>query len=61
LVLGFVLSECLLFLQGTMLWWGIGFLPQYYELLFGCSLLLPLGILLIVPGQFRRYSTQTSA
>lgn len=61
LVLGFVLSECLLFLQGTMLWWGKGFLPQYYELLFGCSLLLPLGLLLMVPGQFKRYNKPTSA
>ena len=60
LALGFVLSECLLFLQGTMLWWGKGFLPQYYELLFGCSLLLPLGILLIIPGQFGRISKHIS-
>ncbi len=54
IVVGFVLSEALLFLQGTMLWATLGFLPYYYECLFGASVLLPLGILVFLLGQRRR-------
>lgn len=53
-VIGFVSSELLLFLQGTMLWATLGFLPYYYECLFGVSALLPLGILVFIIGQKRR-------
>lgn len=52
-VLGFFSSEILLFLQGTMLWTTLGFLPYYYEWLFGVSTLLPLGILVFISGQTR--------
>lgn len=48
---GFVGSELLLFLQGTMLWATLGFLPNYYELLFGISALIPLGIAIFLIGQ----------
>ena len=48
---GFVGSELLLFLQGTMLWATLGFLPIYYELLFGISALIPLGIAIFLIGQ----------
>jgi hypothetical protein len=48
---GFLFSEVLLFLQGTMVWGGLGFLPGYYALLFAVSTLLPLGVLLILMGQ----------
>ncbi len=47
-VAGFLLSELLLFLQGTLLWAQIGFMPWYYELLFGASLLIPFGVLLLL-------------
>lgn len=52
-LLGFLLSEGILFLQGTMFWGAMGFLPFYYEGLFGVSLLLPLSFLLILLGQVR--------
>jgi len=47
LILGFTLSEALLFLQGIFLWAGEGFLPNYHELIFGATLLLPLALVLI--------------
>lgn len=48
---GFILSEAVLFIQGCMFWAAMGFLPAYYELLFGVSLLMPLGILLLLISQ----------
>ena len=50
LAAGFVLSEGILFLQGTLFWAAMGFLPFYYEALFGVSALMPLGILLLLAG-----------
>jgi hypothetical protein len=47
-LLGFVLSEGVLFLQGTMFWAAMGFLPKYYELLFSASALIPLGVFIIL-------------
>ncbi len=47
-IAGFLLSEALLFLQGTMLWGAKGFLPFYYEMLFGASVLIPIGVLLFI-------------
>lgn len=41
---GVALVEGLLFLQGTLLWGGLGFLPAYYEILFGFTCLMPLGL-----------------
>lgn len=43
-----LLVELLLFLQGTLLWIGNGFMPFYYEILFLFTLGLPIGILLII-------------
>jgi hypothetical protein len=57
-VAGFIFSETLLFLQGTMLWATLGFLPYYYEFLFGASFLLPLGILVFLFGQRRQIGAQ---
>lgn len=48
--IGFLLSELLLFGQGILLWAAVGFIPFYYEILFGISLLLPLGSLIIWLG-----------
>ncbi len=53
---GFFLSESLLFLQGTFFWAKLGFIPFYYEILFGFSALLPAGLLIFLAGQ----TTQTS-
>lgn len=41
---GFISTELLLFGQGAMVWFRLGFMPYFYEMLFGASLLLPLGI-----------------
>ena len=48
---GFVLSEALLFLQGIFFWMGWGMLPAYFELLFGVSVLFPVGLMLVQVGQ----------
>jgi hypothetical protein len=45
-ILGFVVVEILLFLQGLMLWIGLGFIPNYYLFLFIFSVLMPTGILI---------------
>lgn len=50
LIAGFAGSEFLLFLQGTLLWWSMGFLPGYHEWLFGISIGLPAGIVLLLIG-----------
>jgi len=47
-LIGVTLTEILLFLQGTMLWAALGFMPFYYEGLFYTSLLLPIGIFFIL-------------
>lgn len=46
--LGFILSEFLLLLQGTLQWSQSGFLPAYYESLFAVSALIPFGLLLLL-------------
>lgn len=53
LLAGFFGSELLLFLQGTMLWGAMGFLPYYYEGLFGVSLLMPAGVGMLLAGEAR--------
>lgn len=47
---GMLLTEGLLFLQGTMFWGAKGFLPYYHELLFSASLFLPGGLALLFAG-----------
>lgn len=47
-------SETLLFLQGTMLWAAQGFLPYYYEGIFGISSLMVVGLGLIQLSPFLR-------
>ena len=51
LLAGFFGSELLLFLQGTLFWGAKGFLPYYYEGLFGVSLLMPAGVLGVLLGE----------
>ncbi|MGV3539225.1 MAG: hypothetical protein ACO1OQ_05405 [Rufibacter sp.] len=52
-VLAFLLTELLLFLQGTFFWLNVGAIPNYHLWLFLVSTLLPLGILLVFLGQCR--------
>jgi hypothetical protein len=51
IILGFVGSEFILFLQGALLWGAYGFLANYYEMLFLISLALPMGILVLLIDQ----------
>jgi hypothetical protein len=46
-ILGFILTETLLIVQGSSFYFGSGLIPNYYLLLFIASCLLPLGILCI--------------
>lgn len=49
ILLGAILAtEVLLFTQGTLLWAGLGFIPQYYGIIFTASLFFPIGIALIL-------------
>jgi hypothetical protein len=48
---GIILTELMLFVQGTMFWGSVGFMPYYYELLTAFSVLVPLGIFLILVSQ----------
>ena len=45
---GFVCTELLLLIQGVCYYYGTSIIPNYYELLFTISILLPLGIALII-------------
>ncbi len=47
LILGFALTEAILFSQGVLLWASKGFIPHYHEIIFGVTLLLPLALLII--------------
>jgi hypothetical protein len=58
-LLGFILSEGYLFLQGTMFWAGLGFIPGYYEGIAIVSIFIPLGVLLIISSQFSRLGKET--
>ena len=58
LIAGFLLTELILFGQGTLLWAGKGFITHYYIIIFGASLLLPLGILLGLLGQGEKLSAE---
>lgn len=53
---GIIASEALLFLQGSMFWIGWGFMPGYYELLFGASCLMPVGIGLLFFNKIKTVS-----
>ena len=57
IIAGFILSEFVLFLQGTMFWGTMGFLPKYYELLFSVSALIPLGVFLFGLSQTKNLSS----
>lgn len=44
---GFILSEAILFLQGSMFWFGWGKMPGYYTLCFALTALLPIGVIIL--------------
>ena len=56
-VLGFVLTEILLIVQGCLFYFESGFMSNYYLLLFLFSLLLPLGIALIITNILKHKMT----
>ncbi|MBC5994513.1 hypothetical protein [Pontibacter cellulosilyticus] len=58
-ILGFILTEMLLFLQGTFFWIGLGAIPYFNELLFGQSILLPFGIMLFTIPQLKSINPET--
>ncbi|MEJ8800799.1 hypothetical protein [Pontibacter sp. H249] len=60
-ILAFAGSETLLFLQGTLFWAKAGAMPYYNELLFGVSILLPVGILLFFIPQIKARSIKQKA
>ena len=47
-IVGFVVTEFLLFVQGLFYWLEWGQFPAFYELIFSASALLPISILLII-------------
>lgn len=53
LLLGFLLSEIILFGQGIWLWLKWGSIPGYSSLIFGVTVLMPLGTVLILFNHFR--------
>ncbi|WP_162426807.1 hypothetical protein [Pontibacter pudoricolor] len=55
-IAGFIGSEALLFLQGIFYWVGAGAIPNYNEMLFGVSILLPVGVLLFFISQLQTTS-----
>ena len=50
LISGFVITEILLFLQGTLIWLKMGFLPDYNLWLFIASCLFPLSLAFLISG-----------
>lgn len=50
LISGFVITEFLLFLQGTLIWLKMGFLPEYNFWLFLASCLFPLSLAFLLAG-----------
>ena len=59
LIPGFILSEIVLFYQGIRFLQNQGFFNYYYDTIFAVSLLLPIGLLLALAGQFISQNIQT--
>jgi len=60
LIAGFVITEGLLFLQGTLIWLKMGFLPEYNFWLFLASCLFPLSLAMVLVGlRFTEFSNKT--
>lgn len=54
ILIGFIGSEFILFMQGTLIWAEMGFLPLYYEALTFVSAFIPLGLILLLVSQWRK-------
>jgi hypothetical protein len=52
-LLGFVLTEFLLFIQGAYMYFGLGEFPMYYRNLFWASIFLPMGLLMSISSFFK--------
>lgn len=61
LSLGFLLTEIMILGQGTLIWAKMGFLPNYYLLLFLSSIFFPSGLILILIDLFRKNKTQKAS
>lgn len=48
LVVGFISTELILFVQGLLLWNSLGSIPSYHEVILAFTLFLPVGIALII-------------
>lgn len=57
IVIFFMATEVLLFLQGTMIWLEAGFLPHYHQLIFWSSALFPVGIAMILISFMQKPNT----
>jgi hypothetical protein len=55
-ILGFVLSEAILFIQGTLIWMKWGSITNYFLVLFMVSILLPLSLILLLRNGMRKSS-----
>lgn len=51
---GLILTEIILFGQGTLLWSGQGYMPHYYIIILCASIFLPLGIFISLLGQLNK-------
>jgi len=58
---GFILQEAVLFLQGTMFWFGFGMIPGYYAIILGVSLLLPAGIFILLAHSWKKREEPATA
>jgi len=54
LIVGFVGTEFILFVQGILLWAGKGFIPAYYSILFIITMLLPIGLFLLLLNELKK-------
>ncbi|MFQ6599170.1 hypothetical protein ACIDC4_00500 [Flavobacterium sp. C3NV] len=52
-VFGYVFTEIILFFQGGLFYFGKGLLPAYYESIFGASVLIVLGLVLIIASEIK--------
>jgi len=53
-IMGCVLTELILFIQGTFLWLNWGSIPNYYLVLFVVSILLPLSLILLLSNNWKK-------
>ncbi|QGK74921.1 hypothetical protein [Flavobacterium sp. SLB02] len=52
-IFGYVFTEIILFLHGGLFYFGKGLLPGYYEAIFGASVLIVLGLVLIITSEIK--------